>query len=200
MPITRSESRLRKTAKEMGELAGIDFWNAENWENESRLPRLRLAIRYIVVAAVITEYTLIDDTLATILCKYYLRKPGEKKYIRWRTKKFRTFVHYILDEMYFLKKMEAIHAYEPLPKELREILRKLNAIRNALAHSFFPENRKEYRIERKILWAGKRIETAEGLQLFRNDCHRAFVYLARRAYKSWADNWDLPPIVDDKRS
>jgi hypothetical protein len=189
MPLARAEKRLYKTAEELGEIAGVNFWNADDWEKDSRIPLLQLAIRQIVIGAVVTEYTLIDDTLATVLCRYYLKQPGKRKYIRWRTKKFRVFVQYVLDEMYLLKKMEAIHAYEPLPRELREILRKLNAIRNALAHSFFPENRKEYRKDRKVLWDGKRIETAEGLQSLRNDCHRAFVYLARRAYRSWQDDW-----------
>lgn len=58
------------------------------------------------------------------------------------------------------------------------------------AHRFFPENRKDY----IALWSGRDIHTVEGLQEFRNDCHRAFVYLAVRAHGTWHDDWDLPPI------
>lgn len=145
----------------------------------------------------VTEYTLLDDLLSTLLCRYYLKQPRKSRFIQWKKKKFRVFVQYMLDEMYLLKKMEAVHAYKPLPKELREILRRLNAIRNAVAHSFFPENRKEYRKDRKVLWDRKPLDTPEGVQALRNDCHRVFVYLAKRAFGKWEDDWDLPPITDD---
>jgi hypothetical protein len=83
-----------------------------------------------------------------------------------------TFTHHILDEMYLLKKMELVHAIDPLPSEVIKTIRKVNALRNAFAHSFFPENRKEHRKHKKVLYSGKDIHTHEGLELFLNDWQR----------------------------
>jgi len=148
-----------------------------------------------VVGAVVTEYTLLDEILSTLICKQYFKKRA-KWFLLWNKKKFRTFVLYVLDEMYLLKKMKVVHAFKPLPKEVRETLRKVNAVRNAMAHSFFPENRKEYRASGKVLYSGKDMRTAEGMQLFMDDCHRAWVYLARRTYDVWHDDSGLEPITD----
>lgn len=194
--LTKSQAKLRKKALELAELARIDFWNAEEWDKAARTPLLEMAINRIVIVVVISEYTLIDDTLATILCREYFKETGKKEFIFWKKKNFRIFVQYILDEMYLLKKMEAVHAIKSLPKELREILRKLNAIRNALAHSFFPENRKEYRQTRKVLYREKDIRTPEGLALLRADTHRAFIYLAKRAYGTCYDDAGLPRFAE----
>ena len=69
-------------------------------------------------------------------------------------------------------------------------------IRNAMAHSFFPENRKEHRSVGKVLYEGKDIRSSEGLSRFKDDCHRTWVYLAARAYGTWYDNSGLPFIKD----
>jgi hypothetical protein len=83
--------------------------------------------------------------------------------------------------------MELVHAIDPLPSEAIKIIRKVNALRNAFAHSFFPENRKEHRKNKKVLYSGKDIHTYEGLQLFLNDWDSAWTYLARRAFGQWHD-------------
>ena len=56
----------------------------------------------------------------------------------WRTKKFRIFVHHILDEVYLLPKLKIAGQIGEVPKEVRESIERVNALRNALAHSFFP--------------------------------------------------------------
>jgi hypothetical protein len=91
----------------------------------------------------------------------------------------------MLDEMYLLKKMQMAHAIRPLPKDVRATIEKANAIRNAMAHSFFPENRKEHMKVGKVLYAGKDIRTADGLRQFKDDCHDAYDYLASRVRKVW---------------
>jgi hypothetical protein len=84
----------------------------------------------------------------------------------WRTKKFCTFVHHVLEEMYLLKKMDVVHAIKPLPSNVIKAVRKINAVRNAFAHSLFPENRKEHRKNKKVLYSDKDIRTDEGLRNF----------------------------------
>ena len=91
----------------------------------------------------------------------------------------------MLDEMYLLKKVQMAHPIRPLPKSVRETIGKVNAIRNAMAHSFFPENRKEHMKSGKVLYAGKDIRTAEGLQQFKDDCSEAYGYLKKRVQSVW---------------
>jgi hypothetical protein len=100
-------------------------------------------------------------------------------------KKFRVFVHFMLDEMYLLKKMQLVHAIRPLPKDVRRTIERVNAIRNAMAHSFFPENRREYHPVGKVLYDGKDIRTSDGLRQFKDDCHEAYDYIAKRVYRQW---------------
>jgi len=89
-------------------------------------------------------------------------------------------VHYVLDEMYLLKKMDVVHAIKPLHSDVMKIIRKTNAVRNAFAHSLFPENRKEYRKSNEVLYGDIDIRTPQGLQQFVADCRLAFDYLGRR--------------------
>jgi hypothetical protein len=128
---------------------------------------------------------MLDEVLADYLCRYYFKKPGNPRYIFWKRKKFRLFVHFMLDEMYLLKKMQMVHVIRPLPKQVRVTIEKVNAVRNAMAHSFFPENRKEHMKVGKVLYAGKDIRTPDGLRKFKEDCHEAYDYLAGRVRKVW---------------
>lgn len=78
-----------------------------------------------------------------------------------------------------------VHAIRALPKEVRETIAKVNAIRNTMAHSFFPENRKEHMKTGKVLYSGSDIRTVDGLQQFKDDCHAAYSVIARRVHRVW---------------
>jgi hypothetical protein len=187
MALTRAQKRLYDQAKEIAGLAMVDIWEVEQWDSEARLPLLRIAIAHMVVAEVVTRYTLFDQVLSDLILKYFYKSKSKNQFLFWRRKKFLRFVHYILDEMFLLKKMELVNAIRPLPSEVRSTLHKVNMIRNAMAHSFFPENRKEYKKVGKVLYDGKDIRTPEGLQAFKDDCHTAWVYLATRAFGKWRE-------------
>jgi hypothetical protein len=80
-------------------------------DTEDRTIRLRLAFHEWVRSQVIMKYTLIDEYLACIIANYYFGKPKESHYGKlWRTKKFQTFNHYVLDEMYLPKKKDLVAA------------------------------------------------------------------------------------------
>ncbi len=115
MALTRLQQRLRREAEELSVMAKLDFWNIEKQDEEARTPLLRLAISYFVVGAIVTEYTLLDEILSTLICRYYFKR-RRKAFINWRQKKFRTFVQYVLDEMYLMKKMEIVHPLSRCPK------------------------------------------------------------------------------------
>ncbi len=187
MALTKTQKSLLKEARDIAVLAKLDIWNIEKQDEEARAPLLRIAISQMVIAEVVTQYTLLDEILTDLGCRYYFKKKG-KRFILWRQKKFRVFVNYIMDEMFLIKKMELVHAIKPLPREVRSIVHRINSVRNAIAHSFFPENRKEHRKFGKVLYLGKDIRTSEGLKGFKDDCHVAWVYLARRAYGTWHED------------
>lgn len=187
MALTRLQRRLRKEAEQIAQMAQVDYWNIEqDWDEvEWRTVGFRMAIAHLVTAEVINQYTLLDEVLTDYLCRYFFKKPNSPRFIYWKQKKFRIFVHFMLDEMYLLKKMQMVHAIRPLPKDVRETLAKTNAIRNAVAHSFFPENRKEHMKAGKVLYSGKDIRSVEGLRLFKDDCNAAYSYIAKRVHGVW---------------
>src|ERR1700750_1652257 len=100
---------------------------------------LEIAIHKMVSSEVVLRYALLDEILADLIAKYFFDSSDFARL--WRTKKFSTFVHHVLDAMYLLKKMDVVHAIKPLPSDVIKAVRKIN---NAFAHSLFPENRKEH--------------------------------------------------------
>jgi hypothetical protein len=184
MALTRRQRELFKEAEAIAALTKLDYHKIEEADPEARIPLLRIAINNMVIAQMVRCYTLLDEILSDLVVRYFFKQPKKQDHFGrlWRTKKFQTFTHHILDEMYLLKKMEHVHAIDPLPSEVIKTIRKVNALRNAFAHSFFPENRKEHRTNKKVLYSGKDIHTYEGLQLFLNDWDSAWAYLARRAF------------------
>src|SRR5262245_18375019 len=85
---------------------------------------MKLAINRMVIGEVVSWYTLLDERLSDVMCHYFFKLPAKDFHYGklWRTKKFRIFVHYLLDEMYLLKKMELVHAIKPLPRNVRSII------------------------------------------------------------------------------
>jgi hypothetical protein len=190
MALTRTQKKLIKEADAIAVLAKLDYHAIEEKIEDARIPLLRTAINNMVIAEVVTRYTLLDEILSNLVVHYFFKQPKKSIHFMklWRTKKFRTFMHHILDDMYLLKKMQLVHAIKPLPSDVTKVINKVNALRNAFAHSFFPENRKEYRENRKVLYSGKDIRTAEGLMLFIEDWNYAWTYLARRTYGKWVED------------
>ena len=186
MALTRTELKLKREAERIAVMTKLDFWNVEKVDKRFRNVHLSNSINHMVLGEVITQYILLDEVLTVLICRYYFKK-SRKRFLLWRRKNFRIFVNFILDETYLIKKMEVIQAFKPLPSEVRSIIHKVNSVRNAMAHSFFPENRKEYRKVGKVMYSGKDIRRSEGLEKFMDECNEAWEYLARRAYGVWND-------------
>jgi hypothetical protein len=191
MALTKGQKNLLREAKQIAQLTKTDFDSVDDEDPEIRTVKLNIAIRNMVIAHIVTRYTLTDEIFCDVISKYFFKQPKKSIHFGrlWRTKKYRIFVHHILDEFYMLKKMDIVHAIKPIPKEFRETIRKLNALRNAVAHSFFPENRKEYKATKKVRYNGKDIFSHEGLSLFDNDWHPAWTYIALRSHRGWRDDY-----------
>lgn len=142
-----------------------------------------MGITKMVIAEVIVQYTLIDQVLGEIISSYFLGV--EPKMIRSSSEVAENehiFSQQVLDEMFMLRKMGIVHAISPLPSNITSIIRKINAVRNALAHSFYPEDRKEYKSKGRVLYSGLNIRTLDGLIRFRDDANEVHREIQRRAY------------------
>jgi len=141
-------------------------------------------VRLVLAAEVANQYALIDEILAEIIVRYFFDIEPDVLHFEkaWKTEKFKIFVHHILDEMVVLKKLSIVRAIGPVPNEVSRIIDRINAVRNGIAHSFFPENRKENRAAGKVLDAGADVRSLDGLRQFKDDADTAYRYLHDRLY------------------
>jgi hypothetical protein len=184
MPLTRTQRRLRAEIEKIASISGMDPWNILDYEEELRTVTLEIMKNQFVRSEVVMKYTFIDELLSNIICHKYFEKPGQRfNYKRlWRTKRFRAFAHHILDGVYLLGKLRMVHDLRAVPPEVRETIERLNALRNAVAHSFFPENRYQYRRHKKVMYRDHHLFTVDGFTLFHNDCQSAINYLVKRGF------------------
>jgi len=131
---------------------------------------LELARRRLVVANVVWTYTWVDESLALLLAHYYF--PGRSFVALWRTKKFRRFNYFILEKLSLLEKLDHVRDIRPMTKDVVVFIQRLNGLRNALAHTFFPENLKGRRTD----WRGKDVFSIEGFRSFEADADVAREY------------------------
>jgi hypothetical protein len=84
--------------------------------------------------------------LNLILCHYFFGR--EKSTIQlWKTKKFQLFNHHVLEELSLMAKFRFAKSIAKMPKGVAGDVDRLNALRNGLAHAFFPENLKRSKPE-----------------------------------------------------
>jgi len=80
-----------------------------------------------------------------------------------------------------LPKLRYVKALRKIPRSIAANIEKLNALRNGVAHAFFPENLKKSR----AVWDGKSIFSMEGLKGFSADMHEVtefFIKIRRGRY------------------
>jgi hypothetical protein len=159
--LTWTERRLRKEVEEIASAVRMDVWNIERYDDPATV--LRMMKDKLIRSYVVFQYTFIDEYLTDIICNYYFHRPKETHYgTLWKTKRFRMFVHGLMDETFPLKKLSIVEAIKDVPTDVSNGIRRINDIRNALAHSLFPENRRRYMNEKNV--------TYRGTNLFLRDC------------------------------
>jgi hypothetical protein len=164
MKLTSAQRRLIKELDEIVELFGLDYRKIDEAKNEARIPYLRLAKDQYIRSQVIMAYVLIDEFLGSAICRYFFGR--EKGFIElWKRKKFQNFNFYILEKLYVLQKLELVEKILKIPTEVDKAIRRINDLRNGLAHSFFPENLRR----NKPMYKGKSIYNMDGLKLFEED-------------------------------
>jgi hypothetical protein len=185
MALTIIEKKLRSEVEEIAAAVRMDVWNIEGYKQPQfdRQTLLRIMKDKLVRSHVIFKYTFIDELLTDIICNYYFQLHSTKNTTyraMWRTKRFRTFVHYLMDETFLLKKLSIVAAIKDVPTDVSNAIKRINDVRNVLAHSFFPENRRRYMKDKKVLYGGKHLLSLEGIEAFNQDCSVAERWLYQK--------------------
>ena len=183
LSLTKKQRQLRKDLDAIAQTIGMDYWNILDRESEARTPVLEVMKREMIRGEVVSQYTLIDDLLATKLCEYFF--PGQKLFRLWKTRRFRRFNYYILERLYLVHKLAFLKDVYRVPKHMASTIEEINALRNAMAHAFFPENLRVYQMKGRpaprkpitVLYKGQDIFTASGMQKFKDDCVDVYEFL-----------------------
>lgn len=162
--LTKKQKRLMTELHKLYDLLSIDFYDIKAYPKKQRTVRLEMMKRAAARQEVVTSYTHVDEYLASELCVHFF---GSKKSFPalWKTKRFKLFNAHFLEEMSLMPKLRYVKSLKRVPKTVAADIDRLNALRNAVAHSFFPENVKKSRAE----WKGKSIFTFEGIERFIQD-------------------------------
>jgi len=167
--LTQYQQRLVREVDEICDVLGLDYWKMHEYEREARTPHLERIKRHLIIGEVVTRYTLVDEYLNMRLCDYFFGRG--RSYIKlWKTKRFQHFNHHVLEQLSLLEKLAFVDSIRKVHKTAAEDIRRLNALRNGLAHAFFPENLKKS----KPVWKGKSIFTVEAVRAFNQDMERIF--------------------------
>ena len=162
--LTGYQRRLVRELEETASLLKLDYQDIKSYERAARTPLLEMMRRKLIISEVITSYTLTDEHLKVCLCHYFFGR--KKSFIRlWKTKRFKLFNHHVLEELPLMAKLRFAKSISKVPKAVAADIERLNALRNGLAHAFFPENLKRSKPE----WKGKKIFTIDGLRTFLED-------------------------------
>jgi hypothetical protein len=162
--LTALQRKIMAELEEIAELARLDYSNILDYDPEERTARLRLMKNQIVRSQIIADYTFVDELLGSAICHYFFGK--KRGFIKlWKTKKFRNFNYYILEVLSLSEKLRLVKSITKVPKGVAADIEALNALRNGLAHAFFPENLRSA----KPVYKGKDIFSSEGLRRFIED-------------------------------
>jgi hypothetical protein len=162
--LTTYQRRQLRELREIYDLLSLDFYDIKAYPKTQRTIRLELMKRAAVRAEVVTTYTHIDEYLASELCVHFFGTERDFPAL-WKTKKFKLFNYHFLEELSLLPKFRYLKALRRIPRKIGKDVDRLNALRNGVAHAFFPENLKRSR----AVWGDKSIFSLEGLKAFHAD-------------------------------
>jgi hypothetical protein len=174
--LTPKQRRLKKELEEISEIVRVDYRNILTWPPKLRTTALEVMKRQLIRGDIVTQYTLIDDWLSGAVCRYFL--PGTNFIVQWKTQRFIRFNYYVIERLYMTQKLAFLKDAYIVPKAIAATIEEINALRNAMAHAFFPENLRAYHMKgpsatRKpvsVHYKGTDIFTLEGIRKFAADC------------------------------
>jgi hypothetical protein len=153
---------------------------------EARTALLELAKDQLTRSVIILKYVLMDEFLSAIVCWHYF---GKKRGFPdlWKTKRFKSFNYFILEKLYLLQKLDLVRSIHDIPKWVSSDLAALNELRNGIAHSFFPQNRR-----RKPEWKGQSVFAPAGVDRFLEDMQKLSDFFVQRFWRGSPEdlgNW-----------
>ncbi len=162
--LTAKQKRLVRDLRYLYSLVNLDFYDIRQYPKEWRTARLEVMWRDIVREEIVTAYTYVDEILSCVICDHFF---GTKRSYQalWKTKKFQVFNACFIDEVSLVPKLKYVKALKTIPKPIAADIERLNAIRNAMAHAFFPENVKRS----QALWKDQSVFTRVGFDSFHTD-------------------------------
>lgn len=177
--LTYKQRQLIRDLDEITKLLALNYHDTgdENVDTKQRTALLELNKNQIIRSEVVLKYTLLDDFFDSIILHYYFGKTHS--FIKlWRTKKFKRFNHFLLENLSLLNKLDFVGEIIKLPSEISKFVYDINGLRNGLAHSFFPENRRK----NKPIYKGRNIFTVDGIKLFEKDSEKVVDFFMKVAY------------------
>lgn len=169
--LTRKQKELIKEIEEIYDHFSLDYYNIQSYEHAGRTPYLEAARDKVVRGQVVIWYTLVDEFLTNVISRYYFGKMRSFPEL-WRTKKFKNFQYHIIEELHLMQKLRHVKAIKKIPKSIISDIERLNALRNGLAHAFFPENLRKSTPK----WKGESIFSLKGLKLLQQDFDKIVDY------------------------
>jgi hypothetical protein len=176
--LTKKQRELAAEVKHLTSTLGLDCDEIiADAVPEARMPLLELAKDQLTRSAIILKYVLMDEFLSAIVCWHYF---GKKRGFPdlWKTKRFRSFNYFILEKLYLLQKLDLVRSIHDIPKWVSSDLAALNELRNGIAHSFFPQNRR-----RRPEWKGQNVFTPEGVDRFLEDMQKLSDFFVQRFWR-----------------
>jgi hypothetical protein len=183
MKLTPTQKAKIKILEQISTIVGVDFWNVgkSDHSNDVRNVLLELAKDRLVRSGILSDYVLMDELLSELICRYFF-DPTKTSIQLWRTAKFKTFNYHVLEELSLMKKVSLVKEIAYIPKKIEETIRLTNMLRNAVAHSFFPMNKRDFKRTKKVTYKGKDVFTIDGLNTFNEDTREAIRYLSEIAF------------------
>jgi hypothetical protein len=183
MGLTRTERKLRAEVEEIAFLIDLDFWAIEeHYKPEARKFKLQLMRDKLVRGEVISKYTMIDEFLTDVICDYYFHRAKKSSYRRLGGPNTSKSLSTLMDETFLPKKLTMVQAILKVPSNVSSSIMRINDVRNALAHSFFPQNRRRYRAEKKVTYKGADLFSCPGVLKFREDYEIVKKYFWRKVF------------------
>ncbi len=135
--------------------------------------RLKIAKDLLVRITIIGHYVFINELLDVIICNYFFGKNASK-----RKKRYKLFSQHILERLTLPNKLALLSEFLIFPKNVNDFIYAINGLRNAFAHSFFPENR----IREKPIYKKKDIYKIVVLDVYYEDYVKVQDFLLEKSY------------------
>ena len=181
MALTKAQRRVVDEIEEILRLGSYDWRVVEAlYEAGARLQQLKRIKLDFIRMKVIGDFVFVDELLTVVIVAYFFPVKDFPK--RWKNKKMLAFMHFVIEELFVLRKLALVKEIKPFDKHKAKLIQSLNALRNAMAHSFLPENKRDYRKTKTVTWNGKDINTTEGIEQFDSDMLLLQDYLFQMAF------------------